>query len=56
MVRLAGGNALFGIVLGAAMVGLGLTEHLIVLTILGAYVGLVSVWRLVDDARDRDRS
>jgi hypothetical protein len=50
-----GGNALFGVVLGAAMVGLGLTQHLTLLTVFGAYVGLVSLWRLVDGARDRDR-
>jgi hypothetical protein len=55
MVRLTGGNALLGIVLGAAMVGLGLTEHLTLLTVLGAYVALVSLWRLADDARDRRR-
>jgi hypothetical protein len=48
MLRLTGGNALFGIALGAAMAGLGLTEHLTLLTVLGAYVALVSVWRLVD--------
>jgi hypothetical protein len=55
MVKLTGGNALFGIVLGAAMVGLGLTQHLTLLTLIGAYVALVSLWRWVDDARDRDR-
>ena len=47
-----GGNALFGIVLGAAMLGLGLTQHLPMLAIIGAYVGLVSLWRLVDHGRD----
>jgi hypothetical protein len=56
MVRLTGGSALFGIVLGAAMAGLGLAQHLTLLTILGAYVGLVSLWRLVDEVRERDRT
>jgi len=56
MVRLTGGNALFGVVLGTAMVGLGLTEHLPLVAAFGAYVGLVSLWRLVDHARDSDRS
>jgi hypothetical protein len=53
MVRLMGGNALFGIALGVAMVGLGLTQHLPLFAIFGGYVGLVSLWRLVDDARGR---
>ena len=52
MLRLMGGNALFGIVLGAAMLGFGLTQHLPMLAIIGAYVGLVSLWRLVDHGRD----
>ena len=42
--------------LGAAMVALGLTQHLPLFGVFGGYVGLVSLWRLVDDARDRDRS
>jgi hypothetical protein len=56
MVRLMGGNALFGVVLGAAMVGLGLTQHLPLFALFGGYVGLVSLWRLVDEAGDRRRS
>jgi hypothetical protein len=56
MVRLMGGNALFGVVLGAAMVGLGLTQHLPLFAAFGAYVGLVSLWRLVDHVRDRDHT
>ena len=45
MVRLMGGNALFGVLLGAAMVGLGLTQHLALFAAFGVYVGLVSLWR-----------
>lgn len=56
MVRLMGGNALFGVLLGSSMVALGLTERLPLFGLFGGYVGLVSLWRLVDDARDRGRS
>jgi hypothetical protein len=56
MVRLLGGNALLGMLLGSAMVALGLTQHLPLFGVFGGYVGLVSLWRLVDDAHDRDRS
>ena len=52
MVRLTGGNALFGIALGAAMIGLGLAQHMLLFAVIGAYVGLVSLWRLVAGARD----
>ena len=55
MVRLMGGNALFGVALGVAMVGLGITQHLPLFTLFGAYVGLISLWRLVDHVRDERR-
>jgi hypothetical protein len=54
MVRMMGGNALFGVVLGAAMVGLGLTQHLPLFAAFGVYVGLVSLWRPVDHLRGND--
>jgi hypothetical protein len=55
MLRLLGGNALVGILLGMAMVGFGLSEHLTLFAIFGGYVGLVSVWRWIDGARDDRR-
>ena len=56
MVRLMGGNAQFGVALGAAMLGLGLTQRLTLFAAFGAYVGLVSLWRLIDNARDDHHS
>jgi hypothetical protein len=52
MVRLMGGNAWFGILLGMAMLGLGVSEHLTLLAVLGGFVGLTSLWRLVDGTDD----
>jgi hypothetical protein len=51
-----GGNALVGILLGVAMVGFGLAEHLTLFALFGGYVGLVSHWRWVDDTRGHRRS
>jgi hypothetical protein len=56
MLRLMGGNALVGILLGVAMVGFGLAEHLTLFALFGGYVGLVSLWRWVDDTRGHRRS
>ncbi len=53
MVRLMGGNPWFGIVLGVAMAGLGLSEHLTMFAVLGGFVGIASLWRLVGGAADR---
>lgn len=52
MVRLMGGNAWFGVLLGAAMVGLGLSEHLTMFAVFGGFVGLASLWRLIDGTDD----
>lgn len=53
MVRLMGGSAWFGIVLGVAMVGLGLTQHLPLIALFGGGVGLVSLWRAIDERGER---
>jgi len=44
------------VALPTAQVGLDLTQHLPLFAAFGVYVGLVSLWRLVDHARDGDRS
>jgi hypothetical protein len=53
MVKLAGGSALMGLLIGIGMVAFGLAEHLSLFPVFGGFVGLVSLLRLFggdDDA------
>jgi hypothetical protein len=55
MVTLLGGNALVGTLLGVAMVAFGLAESLPLFAAFGACIAVISLFRLVGEARDGGR-
>ena len=56
MQKLLGGNAVLGVLLGAALLAAGLLTHRPVLAIAGGFVAVASVSRLVTGTRRGDRS